>query len=135
MRSIYWCAQTRSAPYKDQKIYQGRPQSVAQYLCPPSPVPRHRSTSFHMHEGEGPHVGEFLDEFGGGFSGTVSRAGFDAHQGDLASLGLSYEGYREIGRMVRALGKPVFGVLEGGYVGEYVGRDLHELISGIEQKQ
>jgi acetoin utilization deacetylase AcuC-like enzyme len=62
-------------------------------------------------------------------------AGFDAHQGDLASLGLTYDGYREIGRKVGALGKPVFGVLEGGYVGEYVGRDLHELISGIEQKQ
>ena len=61
-------------------------------------------------------------------------AGFDAHQGDLASLGLTYEGYREIGRKVGALEKPVFGVLEGGYVGEYVGRDLDELISGIEQK-
>jgi acetoin utilization deacetylase AcuC-like enzyme len=61
-------------------------------------------------------------------------AGFDAHQGDLASLGLTYEGYREIGRRVGALGKPVFGVLEGGYVGEDVGRDIHELISGIEQK-
>ena len=61
-------------------------------------------------------------------------AGFDAHQGDLASLGLTHEGYREIGRKVGALGKPVFGVLEGGYVGEYVGRDLHELISGIEEK-
>ena len=62
-------------------------------------------------------------------------AGFDAHQGDLASLGLTHEGYREIGRRVGALGKPVFGVLEGGYIGEYVGRDLHELISGIEEKQ
>jgi len=61
-------------------------------------------------------------------------AGFDAHQGDLASLGLTYKGYREIGRRVGALKKPVFGVLEGGYVGECVGRDLHELISGIEQK-
>lgn len=62
-------------------------------------------------------------------------AGFDAHQGDLASLGLTHEGYREIGRKVGALDKPVFGVLEGGYIGEYVGRDLHELISGIEEKQ
>ena len=62
-------------------------------------------------------------------------AGFDAHEGDLASVGLNYDGYREIGRRVGALGKPVFGVLEGGYVGEYVGRDLHELISGIEEKQ
>ena len=62
-------------------------------------------------------------------------AGFDAHEGDLASVGLTSEGYREIGRRVGALGKPVFGVLEGGYVGEYVGRDLHELISGIDEKQ
>jgi acetoin utilization deacetylase AcuC-like enzyme len=61
-------------------------------------------------------------------------AGFDAHEGDLASLGLTHAGYREIGRRVGALGKPVFGVLEGGYIGEYVGRDLHELISGIEEK-
>jgi acetoin utilization deacetylase AcuC-like enzyme len=58
-------------------------------------------------------------------------AGFDAHQGDLASLGLTPSGYREIGRMVGALGKPVFGVLEGGYIGEFVGRDLDELIQGI----
>jgi len=62
-------------------------------------------------------------------------AGFDAHQGDLASLGLTPKGYREIGRMAGALGKPVFGVLEGGYIGENVGRDIHELISGIEQTQ
>ncbi len=62
-------------------------------------------------------------------------AGFDAHRGDLASLGLTSEGYRMIGRMVGALGKPVFGVLEGGYIGEFVGRDLHELIQGIQEKQ
>ena len=61
-------------------------------------------------------------------------AGFDAHQGDLASLGLSSEVYREIGRKVRALGKPTFGVLEGGYIGENIGKDLHELIKGIEGK-
>jgi acetoin utilization deacetylase AcuC-like enzyme len=61
-------------------------------------------------------------------------AGFDAHQGDLASLGLSSEGYREIGRKVGALGKPTFGVLEGGYIGENISRDLHELIKGLEGK-
>jgi len=61
-------------------------------------------------------------------------AGFDAHQGDLASLGLSSEGYREIGRKVSALGKPTFGVLEGGYIGENIGMDLHELIQGLEGK-
>ena len=61
-------------------------------------------------------------------------AGFDAHQGDLASLGLSSEGYREIGEKVGALGKPTFGVLEGGYIGENISRDLHELIQGLEEK-
>ena len=61
-------------------------------------------------------------------------AGFDAHQGDLASLGLSSEGYREIGRTVAGLGKPTFGVLEGGYIGENISRDLHELIQGLEGK-
>ncbi len=59
-------------------------------------------------------------------------AGFDAHQGDLASLGLSSECYREIGRKVRALGKLAFGVLEGGYIGKNIGADLHELIQGLE---
>jgi acetoin utilization deacetylase AcuC-like enzyme len=69
------------------------------------------------------------------FDVVAISAGFDAHQGDLASLGLTYEGYREIGRRVGALNKPVFVVLEGGYIGEYVGRDIHELVSGIEEKQ
>jgi acetoin utilization deacetylase AcuC-like enzyme len=62
-------------------------------------------------------------------------AGFDAHQGDLASLGLTQKGYRGIGRLVGALGKPVFGVLEGGYIGEFVCRDVHALIQGIEENQ
>jgi acetoin utilization deacetylase AcuC-like enzyme len=61
-------------------------------------------------------------------------AGFDAHQGDLASLGLSSEGYLQIGRKVGALGKPTFGILEGGYIGENISRDLHELIKGLEGK-
>jgi acetoin utilization deacetylase AcuC-like enzyme len=60
-------------------------------------------------------------------------AGFDAHQGDLASLGLSAGCYREIGRKVGALGKPTFGVLEGGYISENISRDLHELIQGLEE--
>jgi acetoin utilization deacetylase AcuC-like enzyme len=60
-------------------------------------------------------------------------AGFDAHEGDLASLGLSSECFREIGKKIRALEKPVFGVLEGGYSGKNIGRDLHELIQGLEE--
>jgi len=62
-------------------------------------------------------------------------AGFDAHQGDLASLGLTSNCYREIGRMVGALKKSVFGVLEGGYIGEYVGIDTNELIKGVEETE
>jgi len=62
-------------------------------------------------------------------------AGFDAHQGDLASLGLTSNCYREIGRMLGALKKSVFGVLEGGYIGEYVGRDTNELIKGVEETE
>jgi len=61
-------------------------------------------------------------------------AGFDAHQGDLASLGLSSECYREIGRKVGTLGKTAFGVLEGGYIGENISRDMHELIRGLEER-
>ena len=60
-------------------------------------------------------------------------AGFDAHKGDLASLGLSSKCFREIGKRIRALEKPVFGALEGGYSGKNVGEDLHELIQGLEE--
>jgi len=69
------------------------------------------------------------------FDLVAISAGFDAHQGDLASLSLTSGCYREIGKLVGALKKPVFGVLEGGYIGEYVGKDTHELIAGIEESQ
>jgi acetoin utilization deacetylase AcuC-like enzyme len=69
------------------------------------------------------------------FDVVAVSAGFDAHQGDLASLGLTSSCYREIGRIVGALKKPVFGVLEGGYIGELVGRDTNELLTGIEETQ
>jgi acetoin utilization deacetylase AcuC-like enzyme len=62
-------------------------------------------------------------------------AGFDAHEGDIVSLGLTGSSYREIGRIVGNLNKPIFGTLEGGYIGENVGADVHELISGIEEAQ
>jgi len=62
-------------------------------------------------------------------------AGFDAHRGDLASLGLTSNCYREIGKRLGKLGKRVFGVLEGGYSGENIARDLNELISGLEDRK
>jgi len=58
-------------------------------------------------------------------------AGFDCHNGDLASLGLSSNCFREIGKKVRALGRHTFGVLEGGYSGKYVGEDLDQLLSEL----
>jgi acetoin utilization deacetylase AcuC-like enzyme len=62
-------------------------------------------------------------------------AGFDAHKRDLASLGLTSDCYREIGKILRSLGKRVFGVLEGGYSGENIARDLNELIGGFEGRE
>jgi len=61
-------------------------------------------------------------------------AGFDAHRGDLASLGLTPAVFREVGGMIRACGREVFGVLEGGYVGENIATDLDHLIQGLEGK-
>lgn len=62
-------------------------------------------------------------------------AGFDTHEGDIVSLGLTGSSYREIGKIIGRLNKPIFGTLEGGYIGEYVGADAHELITGIEEVQ
>jgi acetoin utilization deacetylase AcuC-like enzyme len=59
-------------------------------------------------------------------------AGFDSHAGDLSSLGLTTEGFRRIGERLAEYEKPVFGVLEGGYIGENVGRDLHALLEGLQ---
>jgi acetoin utilization deacetylase AcuC-like enzyme len=67
----------------------------------------------------------------GRFEVVAVSAGFDTHMGDLASLGLSEKGYREIGKRIAALKKPTFFVLEGGYVGEQIGKDIDELLKGF----
>jgi acetoin utilization deacetylase AcuC-like enzyme len=59
-------------------------------------------------------------------------AGFDTHDGDLASLGLTAKGYKEIGKRIGSLKKPTFFVLEGGYNGENVGNDIDQLVRGFE---
>lgn len=59
--------------------------------------------------------------------------GFDTHQGDLASLGLVESDYYEIGKRVAKMKKPVFFVLEGGYVGEKVGLDIDSFLKGYEE--
>jgi acetoin utilization deacetylase AcuC-like enzyme len=60
-------------------------------------------------------------------------AGFDTHVGDLASLGLTEKGYGGIGKRIASLNRPTFFVLEGGYNGEQVGRDIDEILSNFEK--
>jgi acetoin utilization deacetylase AcuC-like enzyme len=66
------------------------------------------------------------------FEVVAVSAGFDAHTGDLASLGLTEKAYREIGKRIAGLKKPMFFVLEGGYDGENVGKDIDKLLKAFE---
>lgn len=66
------------------------------------------------------------------FEVVAVSAGFDTHVGDLASLGLTEKGYREIGKRIAKLGKHTFFVLEGGYNGENVGNDINALLKAYE---
>ena len=66
------------------------------------------------------------------FDVVAVSAGFDTHAGDLASLGLTERAYREIGKKIAALNRPTFLVLEGGYSGENVGRDIDQLLRAFE---
>jgi acetoin utilization deacetylase AcuC-like enzyme len=68
----------------------------------------------------------------GRFGVVAVSAGFDTYAGDLASLGLTEKSFWEIGKRIAALGKPAFFVLEGGYMGEKVGRGINQLIKGFE---
>lgn len=62
-------------------------------------------------------------------------AGFDAYFKDpLASLGLSSQCYRRIGRRIADLNLPVFAVLEGGYVAEDLGPNIFEFLQGLEER-
>lgn len=56
-------------------------------------------------------------------------AGFDTYEKDrYASLGLSTDCYQRIGRIIGSLGLPVFAVLEGGYVAEDLGLNIHRFL-------
>lgn len=68
------------------------------------------------------------------FELVAVSAGFDTHLGDLASLGLTEKGYSEIGRRIAMLHKPTFFVLEGGYNGEHVGKDVDQLLKAYESQ-
>ncbi len=69
---------------------------------------------------------------GESFEVVAVSAGFDTYAGDLASLGLTDNNYREIGKRIAGLGKPTFFVLEGGYMGEKVGKGIDQLLRGYE---
>jgi acetoin utilization deacetylase AcuC-like enzyme len=71
---------------------------------------------------------EDVDRFGV----VAVSAGFDTHVGDLASLGLTEHSYLGIGKRIAGLGKPTFFVLEGGYMGEKVGKGIDQLLRGFE---
>jgi len=68
------------------------------------------------------------------FEAVAVSAGFDTHQGDLATLGLVEQDYFEIGKRIGNLKKTTFFVLEGGYVGGNVGKDIDNLLRGYEEK-
>jgi len=70
----------------------------------------------------------------GGFEQIAVSAGFDTHQGDLASLGLIEQDYFNIGERIASLGKPAFFILEGGYMIEKVGVDIDNLLRGNEKE-
>ena len=61
--------------------------------------------------------------------------GFDTHLGDLASLGLVEHDYWQIGKIIALLKKPLFFVLEGGYIGKNLGLDIDNLLRGYEENK
>ena len=65
------------------------------------------------------------------FEVVAVSVGFDAHAGDLASLGLTEKCFREIGKRIASLNKSTFFILEGGYSGENIGKDVDELLKGF----
>ena len=68
----------------------------------------------------------------GRFGVVAVSAGFDTYAGDLASLGLTEKSYWQIGKRIAGLGKPTFFVLEGGYMGEKVGKGIDSMLKGFE---
>ena len=54
---------------------------------------------------------------------------------DLASLGLTKNSYRLLGRKIASLKKSTFFVLEGGYQGAKNGRDIDQFLKGYEEKK
>jgi acetoin utilization deacetylase AcuC-like enzyme len=66
------------------------------------------------------------------FEVIAVSAGFDTYQDDLASLGLTEKGYKEIGKRIAGLKRPTFFALEGGYDGGNNGNAIHCLLEAFE---
>ena len=59
-------------------------------------------------------------------------AGFDTYEKDpLASLGLTTQSYKNIGKIIQQLNLPTFAVLEGGYHSQSLGPNIHSLLQGL----
>jgi acetoin utilization deacetylase AcuC-like enzyme len=71
----------------------------------------------------------------GRFEVVAVSAGFDTHNGDLASLGLLGQDFFDLGKKIASLGLPAFWVLEGGYNGQNVGLDLDLMLRGYEENR
>jgi acetoin utilization deacetylase AcuC-like enzyme len=69
---------------------------------------------------------------GKSFEVVAVSVGFDTYMGDLASLDLTEKSYTGIGKRIAELKKPTFFVLEGGYMGEKVGKGIDMLLQGFE---
>ena len=69
------------------------------------------------------------------FEAVAVSAGFDTHQDDLASLGLTEKSYWQIGKTIAALQKPTFFVLEGGYLTNKIGIDIDMLLRGFDENR
>jgi len=67
------------------------------------------------------------------FEVVAVSVGFDTHSGDLASLGLTENSYKEIGKRIAVIEKPTFFILEGGYMGEANGKDIDSFLKGYEE--
>ena len=60
-------------------------------------------------------------------------AGFDTYKHDpITSFSLEKDTYNKIGRMLAALNKPVFSILEGGYSGD-LAECIYEFLTGLEE--
>ncbi len=68
------------------------------------------------------------------FDQLALSAGFDGHKNDpLASVGLSTGVYEKIGGLLASINLPTFGVLEGGYIGEDLGRNIDSFLGGFNE--